>query len=82
MSTVFKTTYHGPTDHTGSRFSVTNLQTGKRKTVSYNHGAGNAARDAVVRAIGDELGIYVAADDLVWGGEDSKSDYWVATVTV
>lgn len=73
--TIIRTTYHGPTDHNGSRFTVTNLRTGERKTVPYSHAARHAARDAVEKVTG------VGADTLVWGGEDTKGTYWIIDAT-
>ena len=49
--TGIRVKYLGPTNYRGSRFIVTNLRTGKRRTVSHNYGAScDPARDAAGRA--------------------------------
>lgn len=69
--TGYKVRYHGPTDHNGSRFTITNLQTGKRVTVPYNHAASNAKVAAILKAFPDAFGI-------TYIGEDSQASYYAA----
>ena len=49
--TGIRVRYLGPTDTLGSRFIVTNLLTGERKTIGYNYAAScDPARDAAGKA--------------------------------
>lgn len=69
--TGYKVKYHGPTDHNGSRYTVTNLQTGERKTVPYDYRAYNAAMSAIVKAFG------VSPGSLSYVGGDNQHTYYV-----
>ena len=48
--TGIRVKYLGATNSRGSRFVVTNLRTGERRTISYNYSANNPARDAAGKA--------------------------------
>lgn len=69
--TGYKVKYHGPTDFNGSRYTVTNLQTGKRKTVPYDYRANNAAKSAIVKAFN------VSPSALFFVGSDTQYTYYV-----
>ena len=62
----------GPTDTRGSRFAVTNLRTGKRRTISFNYAANDPARDAAGKAFD------VQPADISWIGATSDANYYLA----
>lgn len=70
--TGYKVKYHGPTDTRGSRFTVTNLQTGERKTVPYDYSSPNAKTAAIYKSFNIRPG------DLHYIGQDSQATYYVA----
>jgi len=72
--TGYKVKYHGPTNYRGSRFTVTNLQTGERKTVSYDYSASNAKIAAVSKAFNVSPGV------LFYIGKDSQASYYVEAI--
>ena len=62
----------GPTDTRGSRFIVTELRTGKRRTISFNYAAHDPASDAAAKA----FDLWPA--DISWIGATSDANYYVA----
>ena len=70
--TGIRVKYAFPTNSRGSRFIVTNLRTGERKTISYNYAANSPARDAAGKAFD------VQPDDISWIGETHDANYFVA----
>ena len=59
----YHTAYKGPTNTTGSRIIVTNLSTGKRKTVSYDYAAHDAHQSAIHSAFGVDASKLLQKDD-------------------
>lgn len=57
MNPMFATKFHGPTDTRGSRVSATNINSGKRVTLPWDHALGayenhEAAAHAALKALG------------------------------
>ena len=48
--TGIRVRYAGATNSRGSRYIVTNLRTGERRTINYNYSASEPARDAAGKA--------------------------------
>ena len=71
MQTVVRTTYHGPTDYNGSRFTVRDMRSGERKTVSYDYSASNASIAAIVALLGDDISVTYGWTDSNRGGRDT-----------
>lgn len=67
----YKVKYHGPTNYQGSRYGVTNLHTGKRVMVDYDHSASNARKAAAES---------VAGRPVVYIGEGANAAYYVDAV--
>ena len=70
--TGIRVRYAGPTDFSGSRFIVTNLRTGKRRTIDFNYSADDPARDAAGKAFD------VQPTDISWIGLGDSANYYVA----
>ena len=71
--TGIRVRYLGPTDTLGSRYIVTNLRTGERRTIDFNYSATcEPSRDAAGKAFD------VQPDDISWIGATGGANYYLA----
>lgn len=92
--TVARAVYRGPTDHNGARYIVTDLRSGGRRIVGYDHAASNARVQAVADAFGipgnvpQEPGratgrqrhdAWLEGSPIAYGGEDAAATYYIVT---
>lgn len=84
MDTIAKVTYYGPTNTKGSRFKVEDLRAwggtdGPLKTWhAYDHAARNAKVTAVLAAF--NLTPSHEVHFVQYGGEDSRSTFYIVTI--
>ena len=75
--TCIRVRYVGPTDTLGARFIVTNLRTGKRRTIDFNYSATcEPSRDAAGEAFD------VQPTDISWIGATGGANYYLARLPV
>ena len=70
---IIQTKYYGPTDHSGSRIKVTNMQTGESRWHNWNYEVNYGPDQHEHAAL-----VHTNAKSVTVGGEDKLSYYWIA----